>query len=343
MQKAERAVLRSLVLAFALVFVGGQAEAQLLRDEQLFPNDSVRRSMTAEPLGAPFTLSQLQYDRVRDARIETRYGIKKLFRDRGLRYPASDIYIRIFKREHALELWVRPQGDTLFSLLRTYDICAQSGELGPKRAQGDNQVPEGFYTLDRFNPYSEYHLSLHIDYPNRADQLVSKAPDLGGDIFIHGGCNSIGCLAVTDEGIKQLYWISVEARAAGQPKIPVDIYPARLADDELSQLTRVFGRNKALIQFWQSLKPAYDYFETHHTLPVVRVDTQGRYVIGNAALPDGPTPLGTPVGGDKAVKPDSANAPLPKKATDAKKDTKKDTKKAPVPLGTPVGNQGGGN
>jgi murein L,D-transpeptidase YafK len=254
--------------------------------------------------GTEFTQTQLQYDRVLEARLQMRYGIKKLFRERGLRYPAADIYLRVFKREHVLELWVRPEGDTIFSMLRTYPICAMSGELGPKRARGDNQVPEGFYTLDAFNPYSDYHLSLHVNYPNRSDQLTSTEPDLGGDIFIHGGCNSIGCLALTDEGVKQLYWIAVEARSAGQQRIPIDIFPARLGDDDMTQLEHAFRTTPELVSFWKTLKPGFDYFETTHTLPNVRVDAGGRYVINNQPLPKTAldadpkpkdAPLGTPV------------------------------------------------
>jgi murein L,D-transpeptidase YafK len=286
--------------------------------------DSAVAPMVTGPAGdagsaaAPFTLTQLQYDRVRDARAEVRYGIKKLFRDRGLHYPAADIYLRVFKREHQLELWVRPEGDTIFALLRTYDICAQSGDLGPKRAKGDNQVPEGFYNIDRFNPFSDYHLSLHVDYPNRSDQLISTQPDLGGDIMIHGGCNSIGCLALTDEGIKQLYWVAVEARAAGQQRIPVDIFPARLDDDNFAQLARVFGgKSPALVNFWRTLKPGYDFFEQKHILPNIRVDAVGHYIVNNAALA-GTSLTAAPASSTSTVKP-------------------KAKKPAPVPLGTPVG------
>ena len=341
----------------------------------------VAAALGSESSAASFTLAQLQYDRVRDARAEVRYGIKKLFRDRGLRYPAADIYMRVFKRERALELWVRPEGDTIFSLLRTYDICALSGELGPKRGKGDNQVPEGFYNIDHFNPYSDYHLSLHVDYPNRSDQLLSTKPDLGGDIMVHGGCNSIGCLALTDEGIKQLYWITVEARAAGQQRIPIDIYPARLDDENITQLARVFAKSPALVNFWRTLKPGYDFFEENHRLPNVRVDAIGHYIVNNASVPGTPTtaiaggrPLGTPV--KAAVTPASAplgtplgtplgasaEAPLgapvqtaadstaakaapvttPKTAPKTVKTTPKTAKKpAPGPLGTPVTGGGG--
>jgi hypothetical protein len=106
-----------------------------------------------------------------------------------------------------------------------------AGELGPKRKQGDNQTPEGFYAISYFNPRSDFHLSLHIDYPNRRDRAAgADGVKLGGDIFIHGGCLSEGCLAITDEGIRELYWLAVEARSVGQRRIPVHIFPARLGD-----------------------------------------------------------------------------------------------------------------
>ena len=145
--------------------------------------------------------------------------------------PAAEAFIRIYKRERTLELWVRAEGSDRFELLNNYDICALAGELGPKRQQGDSQVPEGFYAIDFFNPESDYFLSLHVDYPNVRDRSMAQGDlNLGGDIYIHGGCNSDGCLAVTDEGIMELYWMAVEARSAGQQTIPVHIFPARLDD-----------------------------------------------------------------------------------------------------------------
>ena len=122
------------------------------------------------------------------------------------------MYVRVFKQERGLELWVRPVSGDRFALLRTYPICALAGVLGPKRIQGDRQVPEGFYTIDLFNPESSYHLSLRINYPNQRDRAASpRKHGLGGDIFIHGGCKSDGCIAINDQAIQELYWIAVIA------------------------------------------------------------------------------------------------------------------------------------
>ena len=224
-----------------------------------------------------FAAYQLQFDRVRKARIDTRFGIKKLFRDQGITYPAAEIFMRIFKREKMLELWVREPDAEAFTLLKSYPVCALTGELGPKRTQGDRQTPEGFYEIDFFNPQSEYHLSLHVNYPNRSDRLLGSTGRLGGDIFIHGGCLTEGCLAVTDDAIKELYWIAVEARAGGQQRIPVHIFPARLNEEEMRRLDTVFADEPELRRFWTNLKPGYDYFEQTKKLPAIRVNDRGAY------------------------------------------------------------------
>jgi murein L,D-transpeptidase YafK len=236
------------------------------------------------PTESEFALNQLRNQRVLDARIATRFNIKRLYQERGIRYPAAEMFIRIFKRERTLEVWVRPDDGAEFQLLTSYDICALAGELGPKREQGDSQVPEGFYAIDFFNPQSDYLLSLHVDYPNVKDRATGGDVSLGGDIFIHGGCNSDGCLAVTDEGIMELYWMSVEARATGQQRIPVHIFPARLDAGELERLQRVFSEEPERSAFWATLKPGYEFFEQNRRIPAVMVDGTGDYVVmGEAA------------------------------------------------------------
>jgi murein L,D-transpeptidase YafK len=296
------------VLTFLLV-CASSASAQLAREMPPPPTDTVPPVVRGPllPTESGFALDQLRYDRVLDARIATRFNIKRTFHERGIRYPAAEIFLRIFKRERALELWVRPDGQERYELLKSYPICALAGGLGPKRRQGDTQVPEGFYNIDFFNPLSDYHLSLHLDYPNRHDRLAGAvAGNLGGDIYIHGGCASEGCLAVTDEGIKELYWVAVEARALGQHRIPVHIFPARLTDRDMEGLDRSFGNRPDLLHFWRTLKPAFDFFETTQRVPAVAVDISGTYRLNGVAesaprmTPVHDTrrrvPLGAPVG-----------------------------------------------
>lgn len=224
-----------------------------------------------------FAREQLQHSRVRKAQRIAGPRILQAFAEKNITHPAAEVYLRAFKQEGILELWVRAVGSTRFRLLNAYPICALSGEPGPKRRQGDGQVPEGFYTIDLFNPFSAYHLSLRINYPNQRDRIVNRGRRMGGDIYIHGGCRSIGCLAVTDAGIEELYWIAVEARSAGQRQIPVHIFPSRLGPDELRHIRADFGNQPDLLAFWSTLQPAYDYFEMNRRVPRISVDARGTY------------------------------------------------------------------
>jgi murein L,D-transpeptidase YafK len=277
----------------------------------MMPGASAAAASPVLPTESSFALEQMRNQRVLEARIETRFNIKRLFEERGIRYPAAEAFIRIFKRERALELWVRADGNEAFELLKNYDICALAGELGPKRKQGDSQVPEGFYAIDFFNPESDYHLSLHVDYPNVKDRQTGGAINLGGDIYIHGGCNSDGCLAVTDEGIKELYWIAVEARAAGQQRIPVHIFPARLETDELTRLQRVFADEPELGTFWATLQAGYQFFEENRRVPAILVDAAGDYTVtGAAASASDPIRSVAQPAGVPRVQPAPRRAPL---------------------------------
>jgi murein L,D-transpeptidase YafK len=242
---------------------------------------SVEAALARRPKSNNFVQSQLEHERVLAARVEKRFQVKKVFRERGIAYPAAEIFLRAFKREHTLELWVRPVDDDAFVLLKTYEICAVTERPGPKRARNDLQTPEGFYYINNFNPQSGFHLSLGVNYPNEADVILNakdSRPD-GGDIYIHGGCKTAGCVALTDEAIKEVYVIAMEARDNGQTRIPVHIFPAHMSEEGLNQLTRVFGKeDPSLVSFWTNLKTGYDYFETSRKLPLVSVNKRGRYL-----------------------------------------------------------------
>jgi murein L,D-transpeptidase YafK len=226
-----------------------------------------------------FKTQQMKYNRVRAAVAEKETAIKRLFAEKNVSYPPSRIFIRVFKREQIVELWAAGANAGKFQLLKEYKVCADSGSLGPKRQQGDNQVPEGFYHIDRFNPLSNFHLSLGVSYPNNSDKILGAKGRLGGDIFIHGNCVTIGCVPITDQGIKELYVIAIEAMSAGQPQIPVHIFPARLDKKGVKGLEKEFRNNKPLLDFWMNLKSGFDLFEENRRPPTVTVDRQGRYQI----------------------------------------------------------------
>ncbi len=145
--------------------------------------------------------------------------------------------------------------------------------------QGDGQVPEGFYYIDRFNPYSNFYLSLGINYPNALDKKNAINSNPGGDIFIHGNCVTIGCIPITDDNIKELYLLAIEAKEHGQSKIPVHIFPAKFSETNWKNLQNKNKQKSFLISFWTDMKPAYDYFETHKKVPSVKISSSGKYLI----------------------------------------------------------------
>lgn len=212
---------------------------------------------TTSPIS--FWAQQLAYARVQAAHARCWPTLVAQLQARHLSPARLEVFFRLIKTSRALELWARNQGEAAFQLLRTYPLAATSGTLGPKRRAGDEQVPEGFYTIDRFNPQSAFHLSLGLDYPTPDDVLATGLADPGGDIFLHGSNVTVGCLPLTDAGIEEVYLLAVAARAAGQQRIGVHIFPFPLVANELRQ--RAASPHAA---FWRGLAPGYAYFEQHH-------------------------------------------------------------------------------
>lgn len=224
-----------------------------------------------------FLRGQLGSGRVRSAKLAADGYWKGVFEGKLLDYPPDNIYLRVFKGEDVLEVWCSGSGG-VYELVKTYDVCSMAGVLGPKRRQGDFQVPEGFYSIVRFNPYSSYYLSLGIDYPNLSDRALGGSGDLGGDIYIHGDCVSDGCLAMRDGPIKELYWLCVRAKDNGVGSIPVHIFPVKLSLFKYNILRRLYGDSPRLLDFWGNLKEGYDFFGEHKRPPLVSVGKGGRYV-----------------------------------------------------------------
>lgn len=218
--------------------------------------------------------------RVLAARKDKLEKVEAMFKDAGLSYPAHRVFIRVFKKEQELELWARDKNQKDFTLITTYPICYVPGKLGPKRVQGDNQVPEGLYKVDRFNPQSLYHLSMGLDYPNRSDRVLGVRGNLGGDIFIHGECVSIGCIPIQNGPIDELYIACLDSKQKNSQAPIVHIFPCRMDQSKCKEkLEGLTGEDKNLINLWQDLEKIYAGFEKDHKLPEVKVDGKGRYVV----------------------------------------------------------------
>ncbi|HEV7401285.1 MAG TPA: L,D-transpeptidase family protein [Chthoniobacteraceae bacterium] len=216
-------------------------------------------------------------ERVAAARAKAEPRLRELCRAAELSYPPDAIYLRIFKQEAELEVWARMKHQP-FRLLMTVPILKSSGAPGPKRKEGDRQVPEGFYAIDRFNPDSEFHLSMRIDYPNASDRILSDREKPGGDIYIHGSNLTIGCVPLGDEKIEELFILGLDTRAAGQSSIPVHLFPARPAGEKWDAFYKEYAEsNPDLANFWKSLKTAYDAFEQNREVPKMKVEKDGSY------------------------------------------------------------------
>jgi murein L,D-transpeptidase YafK len=188
----------------------------------------------------------------------------------------APVFLRAFKEERVLELFALHRATGTFKLFRSYPIAAASGTLGPKLAEGDGQVPEGFYAVppSAMNPDSRYHLAINIGYPNAYDRSHRRTGSL---IMIHGNRVSIGCLAMTDEKIEEIYTLCAAAHAGGQPFFRVHVFPFRMTGGRMGK-----AAGSEWEAFWENLKQGHDWFETHRVPPDATV-RDGRYHFREAA------------------------------------------------------------
>jgi murein L,D-transpeptidase YafK len=206
--------------------------------------------------------------------------LQKQFEAQHLSWPPKQLYLRSFKYDSQLEVWVRNNNKESYKLFKTYKVCALSGSLGPKRMEGDYQVPEGFYYINSFNPKSTYHLALGLNYPNLSDVLLSDSLKPGGEIYIHGNCITVGCIPVKDNQIEELYLLASYAKDNGEDFIPVHIFPVRYNNSKSSEfLLKTTKEDQEYQHFSMRIKEVYDYFEQHKKLPLISVNKKGDYVV----------------------------------------------------------------
>jgi len=206
--------------------------------------------------------------------------LKKQFATAKLSFPPKQIYLRSFKYDSELEVWVRNSNADSFKLFKSYKVCALSGSLGPKRVEGDFQVPEGFYHVNVFNPKSTYHLSLGINYPNASDELLSDSLKPGGDIYVHGGCVTVGCIPIKDNQIEEVYLLASYAKENGQDFIPIHIFPVRYnVTKSFHYLAMTCQENKEYQKFAVTLQQVFEHFNHYKKIPVIGVDEKGEYIV----------------------------------------------------------------
>ena len=224
-----------------------------------------------------FKETQLQYARVKSAYQEKEETVKRFFGEKNLQYGGFQLFLRVFKKEQNLEVWIKEKGKDEFTLLYNYAFCSTSGTLGPKRKEGDLQIPEGIYHINHFNPLSNFYLSLGVSYPNASDNILGDRQHPGGSIYIHGNCVTIGCIPITDDKIKELYILAVEARNNGQEKILIHIFPDRLDVGSPEKLAKDYSADEKVAGFWKNLQPIYLDFKATKNLKTVTVNAKGEY------------------------------------------------------------------
>jgi murein L,D-transpeptidase YafK len=177
---------------------------------------------------------------------------------------SSPIMMRIFKQEAVMEVW-KANAQDRYQLVGTYPICAWSGQLGPKKKEGDRQAPEGFYTVTpaQMNPRSGYYLSFDMGYPNKYDRAYGRT---GRNLMIHGACSSSGCYSISDAAVLQVYAFARDAFKGGQKSFQIQAFPFRMTAENMAK-----HRSSEYFEFWKNLKVGYDYFEITHRPPEVDV------------------------------------------------------------------------
>jgi len=184
-------------------------------------------------------------------------------------------HVRIFKQEKRLELWLA-RDDGRFALFKGYDICTYSGALGPKLREGDRQAPEGFYRvgLSQLNPNSRHHLSFNLGFPNAFDTQLGRT---GSALMVHGGCSSVGCYAITDASVDEVYAVVEAALTQGQQAVDVSVFPFRMTATAMAGV-----ESSPWLGFWRNLKQGYDLFEADLAPPRVGA-CAGQYRFGQEA------------------------------------------------------------
>ena len=216
-------------------------------------------------MSAPLNSQDLPVsERSRTAAERVREGLSRALGEKGMRY-GNPVFIRILKEEAELELYVEEADKKTFKLFRSYRIAAMSGQLGPKEREGDLQAPEGFYYVSprRMNPFSRFHLSFNLGYPNAYDRSHGRT---GSHLMVHGNRVSIGCFAMTDPKIEEIYTLCHAALANGQRFFRIHSFPFRMTPKRMEQ-----ARENRWHAFWENLREGYDYFEKHQFPPNVRV------------------------------------------------------------------------
>ncbi len=234
--------------------------------------------MAQPPMQRDFLSFQKSFVRVEKAFSEKELWLQKEFEAKGLEWPAKYMYIRSFKYDSQLEIWVKSRATEPYKLFKSYKVCALAGDLGPKRFEGDYQVPEGFYYINEFRPNSNYHLALGVNYPNPSDRVLSDEKKPGGAIYVHGSCVTVGCIPLTDPIIEELYVLAAITKDQGQDYIPIHVLPIKFRNKKaVERLDKYMEKHPEYQPMVDVYRKTYFYFNEKRNLPNIIIDDNGHY------------------------------------------------------------------
>jgi murein L,D-transpeptidase YafK len=225
---------------------------------------------------ASFLDEQLQYRRVRTAYTEKKPIIQDRLQEMDLSLNNVNVMIKAYKNEQIVKIYVKKSSEMVWKIYKEFPFCSFSGDLGPKRAEGDFQIPEGYYHINHFNPYSNFLLSLGVSYPNKADKIKSTFSKKGGAIYMHGDCVTIGCIPVQDEPIKEIYILSVLGKNNGQRRVPIHIFPFEYSNKTMSIAVKRYPEHA---DFWENIYDIERNFDSTMVVPEVGINSTGDYYV----------------------------------------------------------------
>ncbi len=225
-----------------------------------------------------FKVLQLRNKNPKTAFVEKEEIVKKMLTEKNIDYETFEVLLRVIKSEQIMELWVKDRRDNdKFILLKTYNLCISKNRDGLRGTE--LLVPESFYHISKFHPGDPYFLRMETNFPNESDRIRGRT---GGDVAIHGGCFSTYCTPFTDEDIKEIYVLAVEAKSKGEKMVLVHNFPARMDDVNFKKLINdpLYADNAKKIAYWTNMKEVYDYFEKNRTIPKIKIEKKtGKYLI----------------------------------------------------------------
>ncbi|HSC55123.1 MAG TPA: L,D-transpeptidase family protein [Phnomibacter sp.] len=247
---------------------------------------SIAGAMAQPPNQKDFLSFQKSFKRVGQAFVGKEQQLQQEFEAKGLSWPAKYMYIRSFKYDSQLEVWVKSEKNQNYKLFKRYKVCALAGSLGPKRLEGDYQVPEGFYYVNEFRPNSNYHLALGVNYPNPSDRILGDPARPGGDIYVHGSCVTVGCIPLTDPMIEELYVLAATTKNAGQDYIPIHVMPIMFKNEKSHEvLDKYLVANPDYEPMAKLMEKVYYYFNTNKALPTIMINGKGEYMMAQEFTP----------------------------------------------------------